>query len=206
MTAPYIVIEGTDYAGKTTVINRLKTYFSDQPICFTKEPGSTTLGIEIRKWVLSESNTTKDVQRLLFTAAAIDGLVNLVKPALANNVPVISDRGTASTFVYQRDTPLTRTCIELVHSHAIADVIIVLHIDYPTKVKRQQVDQERIDNHFDYADEQEHNRRLQTYYDFAESGLIPKDRMVFIDASGDVEHVFLSVVEVLKRYGVVRHE
>lgn len=57
----FIVFEGCDGSGKTTIINKLKKHFKDnKKVLFIKEPGSTELGECIRDILLSNKSYTKE--------------------------------------------------------------------------------------------------------------------------------------------------
>ena len=53
----FITLEGCEGAGKSTLIEHLKKYFLDKNIefIFTKEPGATEEGTELRKILLDKT-------------------------------------------------------------------------------------------------------------------------------------------------------
>ncbi len=92
----YIAIEGIDTAGKSTQIERLRTYFTDAII--TKEPGGTEAGKEIREIVLSAKTKSKKAEFLLFLADRAEHMKEVVEPNLDNMI--ISDRSVVSGVAY----------------------------------------------------------------------------------------------------------
>ena len=62
----YIIIEGIDTAGKSTQLDILKRNHPD--IIFTKEPGGTQIGQELREMVLNGRAKSKIAEMLIFLA------------------------------------------------------------------------------------------------------------------------------------------
>ncbi|MBL4730450.1 MAG: dTMP kinase [Sulfurimonas sp.] len=92
----YIAIEGIDTAGKSTQIAKLAKHFPDAII--TKEPGGTSVGIDIRKIVLSARAQSKKAEFLLFLADRAEHIQEVIKPHL--HKMIISDRSAVSGVAY----------------------------------------------------------------------------------------------------------
>src|SRR3989344_3428467 len=99
----FIVIDGCEGAGKTTLIKALAKEFSAKKILLTHEPGGTELADKIRTLVLSKEakDAGAETQFGLMWAARAEHLKKKIIPALAKGVNVISDRFDSSTFAYQ---------------------------------------------------------------------------------------------------------
>ena len=101
----FITLEGIEGCGKTTQINRLRTFFENrgQACVVTREPGGTAIGNDIRSILLNPSN--KDLvpraELLLYMADRAQHIESVVKPALARNKVVLCDRYFDATVVYQ---------------------------------------------------------------------------------------------------------
>ena len=101
----FISLEGIEGCGKTTQINRLRTFFKNrgQACVVTREPGGTAIGNDIRSILLNPSN--KDLvpraELLLYMADRAQHIESVVKPALAKNKVVLCDRYFDATVVYQ---------------------------------------------------------------------------------------------------------
>ncbi len=93
----YIAIEGIDTAGKSTQIAALSKLFPDAII--TKEPGATSLGIEIREIVLSTKAQSKRAEFLLFLADRAEHIHEVIEPNLEKRM-IISDRSAVSGIAY----------------------------------------------------------------------------------------------------------
>lgn len=92
----YIAIEGIDTAGKSTQIALLKEAFSDA--VFTKEPGATPIGHQVRDIVLSGKVKSSKAEFLLFLADRAEHLEEVIKPN--REKMLISDRSVVSGIAY----------------------------------------------------------------------------------------------------------
>lgn len=92
----YVAIEGIDTAGKSTQIEKLRAVFPDA--VFTKEPGGTAIGQEIRSMVLHGDIRSKMAELFLFLADRAEHTERVV----LNNAGklIISDRSAVSGIAY----------------------------------------------------------------------------------------------------------
>ena len=100
----FITLEGTEGVGKSTLISSLKKYFTEKEIdfIFTKEPGGTREGNEIRNILLDRSMELEPyTETLLLLADRVQHVKKIIKPALEKNKNIFSDRYIDSTYAYQ---------------------------------------------------------------------------------------------------------
>ena len=100
----FITLEGTEGVGKSTLISSLKKYFTEKEIdfIFTKEPGGTREGNEIRNILLDRSMKLEPyAETLLLLADRVQHVKKIIKPALEKNKNIFSDRYIDSTYAYQ---------------------------------------------------------------------------------------------------------
>lgn len=101
----FLVIEGIDGAGKTTLIKSLLKALRKKGITplLTREPGGTKTGKQIRRILLEKAITapTPLTEILLYYADRSQNISENIKPALRKGKWVISDRYWASTLAYQ---------------------------------------------------------------------------------------------------------
>ena len=100
----FITLEGSEGAGKSTLIEHLKKYFLKKNIefIFTKEPGATKAGLELRKILLDKDIDLDPVsETFLLLADRLEHVRKIIYPALKENKNVISDRYLDSTYAYQ---------------------------------------------------------------------------------------------------------
>jgi len=80
MKGKFIVIEGGDGSGKDTQIELLKKELGEENIIWTREPGGTAAGTEIRKILLSDALTdvSAKTELLLFYASRAEHLEKII--------------------------------------------------------------------------------------------------------------------------------
>ena len=99
-----ITLEGGDGVGKTTHIELLEAYLTEQGISVltTREPGGTALGEALRKVLLrDELECGAETEMMVLFAARTQHLHAVLRPAIAKGQWVLCDRFTDATFAYQ---------------------------------------------------------------------------------------------------------
>jgi len=100
----FITFEGGEGSGKSVHSRRLYRRLLKKgiPTVLTCEPGGTTLGRKIARWIKwGGDSITPLAELMLFNAARAQSVNQVIKPALENGIAVISDRYADSTTVYQ---------------------------------------------------------------------------------------------------------
>jgi dTMP kinase len=101
----FIVIEGINGAGKSSVVEYLTEYLKealgDERIVATSEPRGTKTGKAIQTILDTQPYLTADTQRLLFEAARLEHCRFVLDPAIAMDKVILCDRYEASTYAYQ---------------------------------------------------------------------------------------------------------
>jgi dTMP kinase len=101
----FITLEGPDGSGKSMQIPLLADFIRQQgyEVLTTREPGGTSIGNQIRQVIMELGNTSMHprTEILLFCAARAQIVEEVLRPALARGVVVISDRYADSTLAYQ---------------------------------------------------------------------------------------------------------
>lgn len=105
MPGRFISFEGIDGSGKSTQARLLTDALRarGQSVVLTREPGGSPGAEEIRRLVLEgdPDRWSAETELLLFTAARRDHLEKTIRPALARDETVITDRFADSTRMYQ---------------------------------------------------------------------------------------------------------
>lgn len=103
----FIVLEGLDCSGKTTICKMLKLLLHNmgiKKILTVREPGGTKIAEKIRK-IIKYPNSNEIIHRktnlLLIYAARIQLIENIIRPCLKKNIWIISDRYDLSSYAYQ---------------------------------------------------------------------------------------------------------
>jgi dTMP kinase len=101
----FITFEGGEGAGKSTQIRLLAARLRDfsHEVVLTREPGGTPLAEKLRAFILA--GKARDLgalgEAILFSAARIDHIDQLIRPALERGATVLCDRFADSTRAYQ---------------------------------------------------------------------------------------------------------
>lgn len=103
-TGIYIAIEGIDGSGKSSLLKNLALKLNERNynVHCTKEPGGSELGKNIRT-ILQEKPVavSSKAEFLLFAADRAQHIEEVIKPYLAQNYIILSDRCADSSVVYQ---------------------------------------------------------------------------------------------------------
>lgn len=101
-----ISLEGGEGAGKTSVIEKIKSHLESKGIShlITREPGGVPISEKIREIILDKTHHEMDhrTEALLFAAARRQHLIEKVIPAIEAGIEVVVfDRFVDSSMVYQ---------------------------------------------------------------------------------------------------------
>lgn len=101
----FIVFDGPDGSGKTTVRDRVAEHLraAGLPVTTCKDPGGTSVGDRIRSILLDHdlADMTVQCETLLFMASRAQLVRQVIRPALQNEHVVLCDRFVSSTCAYQ---------------------------------------------------------------------------------------------------------
>ncbi len=105
MSGRFITLEGGEGAGKSAQARRLAARLAALGLetVATREPGGTPHAEQLRELILSGALRAQGpaAEAIAFSAARIDHLDALIRPALARGAWVVSDRFADSTRAYQ---------------------------------------------------------------------------------------------------------
>lgn len=201
----FIVFEGGEGSGKDTNIDRLKKDYADRTdIVFTREPGGTVLGEQIRTLVLTKNSEKMNIKTelMLFLAARAQLLEEVIVPALSAGNTVVSNRFGLSTIAYQiygrerqEYLPFLLSISEFVIGEWKPDVYILLDIEPEIGIKRV-TDRNGEITRFDTEKLDFHKRVREGYLKHVGDIGTPHT----IDASKDIEDVYKNVNTVFRQY------
>lgn len=137
MTGLFITLEGGDGTGKSTQSALIGDWYSEQgrEVVFTREPGGTELGTELREIVLhSRGHIAPRAEALLYAADRAHHIATVVRPALERGAVVIQDRYLDSSVAYQGagrvlDPDEVRGVSMWATEGLVPDVTVVLDLD-----------------------------------------------------------------------------
>ena len=105
MRGKFVTVEGCEGSGKSTQLKLLAEYLTSIGTDFimTREPGGSEISEEIRAIILNGkyNQMCDECEALLYAAARIQHLKEIVAPALDSGKLVICDRFVDSSFAYQ---------------------------------------------------------------------------------------------------------
>jgi dTMP kinase len=177
MSGHFIVVEGGEGSGKSSLLVALRERFGDQRFLFTREPGGTTLAERIRELLFSREfeddarTASGETTLLLMWAARSSHVERLIVPALARGVSVVSDRFDPSSWVYNVRAQQCNDCEVLFEQlraltsrHVRPSLYIYLDIDPQVGLARRGV--AGVQNHFDLQSIEFHERVRAGYREF----------------------------------------
>ncbi|MDE6850446.1 MAG: dTMP kinase [Clostridia bacterium] len=126
MRGKFVTFEGCEGSGKSTQIRLLaeKLTAAGVDLIVTREPGGSDVAEQIRKIILDggNENMCDECEALLYAAARIQHLKEIVEPALAAGKLVICDRYVDSSLAYQGAARgLGESYVENINSAALAN-------------------------------------------------------------------------------------
>lgn len=105
MRGIFISLEGSDGSGKSTLVHGLRERVRQAGLDmdFTREPGGTPIGEEIRDILLDNRNTEMDphCEALLYAAARAQHTSQRIRPNLDRGQHVFTERFVLSSLAYQ---------------------------------------------------------------------------------------------------------
>lgn len=144
--ALFITFEGGEGAGKTTLIQQVEKELIQRgfEVIKTREPGGSKLGNYIRQWLLdrdADITVGNQAELLLFLAARMQHIEELIKPALEQGKVVLCDRFNDSTIAYQGEArglgfDRVKDLCEFVTSEVKPDLTFFLDVDPETGLSR----------------------------------------------------------------------
>lgn len=97
----FVTLEGIDRSGKSTQARLLAEALGPDVVA-VREPGGTALGEQVRSLVKDPlTSPTPQAEALLFAAARAQLASEVIEPALARGLTVVSDRFLDSSLAYQ---------------------------------------------------------------------------------------------------------
>lgn len=185
----FVVLEGPEGTGKSTVASRLAERFRAAGIAFVavREPGGTPVAETARRALLEDHPATPVGELFLFLAARADVVASVIRPALAEGKLVLSDRYELSTEAYQGvgrglDAALVRAANAAATGGLQPDLTLIL--DLPDGVGRErQLAAGKTGDRLDREAEEFHRRVAAFYRGVGGRGV------VHLDASRPVEEV-----------------
>lgn len=145
MRGIFISFEGIEGTGKSTQAGLLADHLKEKGhrVINTMEPGGTRISLKIRELLLSTESKGMDhvAELLLYNAARVQHIKEIIGPALERGDIVITDRFSDSTVAYQGyargiDLQLIDSLDMIATKHLRPDITILFDIDVRTGLAR----------------------------------------------------------------------
>lgn len=226
MKAQYIVFEGPDYAGKTTMLEHAKQYLTlkNIPTEIHPQPGATKIGQQLREITkYSNINIDHTTEQILFAADFSAFIHEILQPKLTQGTTILSDRSNfVSGWVYgtaggvNQDDTLTMHQINMRQEISKADYLIVLTLPTTQMLERMKLTNRKLDK-FESRQTEFLDKICKLYELIGKNGTkenkLIKERyttnIITIDASQDKEQVkeqITSVMEAITTLAELRDE
>lgn len=197
----FITLEGPEGGGKSTQAQRLANHLERQghDILFTREPGGTEIGDQIRRVIMSLENKSMspEAEFLLFSASRAQLVRELIQPHLERGGMVVCDRFFHSSLAYQGyghelDLELLRTISGFVTGGLIPDLTFLLDLTSELGLERRKRDGRW--NRLDDYDLAFHERVREGYLNLADAD---PGRWTRIDAAQPEDQIQEQIREVV---------
>jgi dTMP kinase len=193
----FITFEGGEGSGKTTIIERVATYFKNKyQVIISREPGGSFIAESIRDLVLDPKHLGMSYQAeaLLYAASRAQHLEDVLIPAMETHDLILCDRYIDSSFAYQGlARGLGLEYVEKINDYAMQHLPLkTFYIDVSPEVGLSRIkDREK----FDRLDQEKfsfHNLVRQAYLDIAS---VYQNRIIIIDGHQSIETITLEIIK-----------
>jgi dTMP kinase len=201
MRGRFIVVEGIDGSGKSTVATRIAEDLTrrGRKVLRTREPGGTPLSEKIRALLLDAKNSemVPFTELFLYMASRAQLVDEVIRPSLKNGVDVVCDRYYYSTAAYQGAAgrvgiPVVLEVAEKIARFEKPDLVALLDVDPTVARAREGIRNDRVE-----SKGLEYQRRVRA--GFLKLARRDKRRVRVIDASRPSDEVFEDVKKAVDR-------
>jgi dTMP kinase len=202
----FITLEGGEGAGKTTVAAAIakRIAATSREVVLTREPGGSPRAEALRNVILSgfAKQFGATGEALLFSAARIDHLDNLIRPALARGAWVICDRFADSTRAYQGVLGNLDPCLIAALEHVVVGTThpdLTFILDLPAELGLARARARRragaMADRFEREGEEFHQALRQAFLDIASKN---PNRCIVVDAGRPIEEVETQIWQAVR--------
>jgi len=155
MPGRFIVVEGIDGSGKSTVAARVAAELArrGRKVLRTREPGGTPLGEKIRELLLDAKNSEMlpFTELFLYMASRAQLVDEVIRPSLRKGIDVVCDRYYYSTAAYQGAAgrvgiPIVLSVAEKIAKFERPDLVALLDLDPAVAHRREGIRDDRVES------------------------------------------------------------
>lgn len=197
-----VVFDGSNGAGKTTVIQSIEKYLISKgvDVLLTREPGGTPIGEKIRDVILDPKTPemTFMTELMLFGAGRAQHIQEKIIPALSAGKVVISDRFDAATFSFQHyargiDIETITKVNDLALNGFSPDMNIILDLDPAEGLKRVQSRGEGLDR----LEDEKADFLIRARNGYLKQAEQSPEKFEVVDAAQSKEKVLSDVINII---------
>lgn len=193
----FVCFEGIDGAGKTTQAKLLTGRLLGENIPAEQvfDPGTTRVGLSIRKILLEKDDYMSPAAQMLLFSAARAELAEHIRRQVTKGVVIICDRWLLSTLVYQGE--INGIDSDLIFnifrgtSNVIPDLCFLLDLDPKHSLERIGTPRDR----YERRSLEDRRRMRAAYTKYASHPLVSKQPPHFIDARQSIETTHEAIYE-----------
>jgi dTMP kinase len=203
MAGAFITFEGIDGCGKSTQLRLLAAELREAGlnVLTTREPGGTTLGQRLRAALLDvEEQVDPLAELLVFAADRAQHVRTVLRPALADDMIVLSDRYADATVAYQGSgrgfkPDLITEIVQLATDSLTPDLTLLFDLTVAESVvrTRRRLAAKRSDR-LDSENVEFHERVRNAYLEIAKAN---PERVRVIDARGSAQQTHQLVMDIV---------
>ncbi len=200
----FITVEGVEGAGKSSNLEFIRLLLEEagKEVLFTREPGGTPLGEEVRQLLLGHKHTgmADDTELLLMFAARAEHLEQKIRPALEAGIWVLCDRFTDASYAYQGsgrgiDKQRIRTLEEWTQCGLRPDLTLLL--DLPVAIGLERANKRSAPDRFE--------KEKAAFFEKVRSGYLEiawneADRVKVVDASRPLFEVQAAITNLIREF------
>lgn len=201
MRGAFIVIEGIDGSGKSTMAGHIANELRrrQRQVLRTREPGGTPISEQIRALLLDPMNSAMVpfTELFLYMASRAQLVDEVIRPSLAKGVDVVCDRYYYSTAAYQGaagkigiDTVIA--VAEKIAKFQKPDVVVLLDLNPELARSRDGIRNDRVE-----IKGLEYQKKVRA--GFLKLARRDRKRVKVVDASRPAEQVYADVMKAVDR-------
>lgn len=203
----FLVFEGLDGSGKSTLMKNLKSWLEDQGgknVYMTREPGGTPLGEEVRQILLeikkdAQFEISPRAELLLYEASRAQHVEQVIKPKLKAHEVVLCDRFTASSVAFQAGgRELGEPTVNWLNAFAIADCKPHLQVFVDLDFKGCQERKKNLNEPLDRIESEAQEFHQRVYESYKKQALADTNAWCILDGRRTPEQLLNDLITELK--------
>ncbi|MCB0394156.1 MAG: dTMP kinase [Bdellovibrionales bacterium] len=209
----FIVFEGLDGSGKSTLIRKLENHLKTQGfhVLVSREPGGTPLGEEVREMLIRTNGDTPTprTELLLYEASRAQHVDRVIRPFLEKGGWVLCDRFSASSVAFQAGgRKIREEDVNWLNQFATdglkPTIQVLLDLSYDVSLQRREQRSLQTGQEHDRFEIEKRDFHENVRASFLNQAKNDPGFWCVLDANQSAETLFSSLIESLKKSGVLK--